>query len=113
MEEGMITMTTGQPDNAYGIIQVHLDTSRQPGVAYIELMLAPRERVTDYDHELLAAEQQMISLLQREDIQTLEVSVIDQAHETIDFVAADLPASGLKTFWMYPRGLKAETHAPP
>src|SRR5204863_4284973 len=32
---------------------------------------------------------------------------------TIDFVAADLPAYGLKTFWMYPRGLKEETHAPP
>src|SRR5205823_3873513 len=69
--------------------------------------------VTDYDHELLAAEQQMISLVQREDIQMLEVSVIDQAHETIDFVAADLPAYGLKTFWMYTRGLKEETHAPP
>ena len=113
MAEGMITMILGQPEQVYEITQVHVDTHRQPGVAYIELMLAPRERVTDYDQELLAAEQQMISLLQREDIQMLEVSVIDQAHETIDFVAADLPAYGLKTFWMYPRGLKEETHAPP
>src|SRR6266576_310803 len=113
MAEGMITMIFGQPEQVYEITQVRIDTSRQPGVAYIELMLAPRERVTEYDNELLAAEQQMISLLQREDIQTLEVSVIDQAHETIDFVAADLPAYGLKTFWMYPRGLKEETHAPP
>src|SRR6266567_4326377 len=113
MAEGMITMILGQPEQVYEITQVHVDTHRQPGVAYIELMLAPRERVTDYDQELIAAEQQMISLLQREDIQMLEVSVIDQAHETIDFVAADLPAYGLKTFWMYPRGLKEETHAPP
>src|SRR5438105_711464 len=113
MAEGMITMIFGQPEQVYEITQVRVDTHRQPGVAYIELMLAPRERVTDYDDELLAAEQQMVSLLARENIQTLEVSVIDQAHETIDFVAADLPAYGLKTFWMYPRGLKEETHAPP
>src|SRR6266516_4730505 len=113
MAEGMITMIFGQPEQVYEITQVRVDTHRQPGVAYIELMLAPRERVTDYDHELLAAEQPMISLLQREDIQMLEVSVVDQAHATIDFVAADLPAYGLKTFWMYPRGLKDELQTAP
>jgi len=113
MAEAMITKTLNRPENAYGITRVHLDTDRQPGVAYIELMIAPREQVSDYDHEVLVAEQQILSLLPREDIQTLEVSVIDQAHETVDFVAADLPAYGLKTFWMYPRGLKEETHATP
>jgi alpha-mannosidase len=34
--------------------------------------------------------------------------LIDQVHETIEFVAADLPAYGLKTFWIYPAGLKSE-----
>jgi hypothetical protein len=47
-----------------------------------------------------------MALLEREDIHTLELTIIDQARETIDFVAAALPAYGLKTFWLYPRGLK-------
>lgn len=113
MAEGMVTMFLGQPQQAYEITQVRIDTQRQPGVAYIELMLAPQERVTDYNQELLAVEQQMFAVLQREDINMLEVSVIDQAHETIDFVAADLPAYGMKTFWMYSRGLTEEAHIPP
>ena len=109
MAEGTMTTILGQPENAYGIVRLHIEDGQQPGVTHIEVMIAPRERVTAYDHDLLAAEEQIRSLLEREDIHTLEVSVIDQAHETIDFVAEDLPAYGLKTFWMYPRGLKEET----
>ena len=37
----------------------------------------------------------MLNLLAREDIHTLEVSLVDQARETIDFLATDLPAFGL------------------
>ncbi|MBV8694808.1 MAG: hypothetical protein JO183_04885 [Ktedonobacteraceae bacterium] len=83
----------------------HLHHIPQPGVASIEVMIAPKGRIVVNEHELLATGQRVLELLEREDIHTLEVSLIDQARETIDFVAADLPGYGLKTFWLYPHGL--------
>ena len=107
MAEGMITTTLGQPEGAYGIMHVHIDTEQQPGIAHIEVMIAPSGTLPDSENDLHAQEQQMLQLLQREDIHTLAITIVDQAHETIDFVAADLPAYGLKTFWLYPNGLPA------
>src|SRR5260370_32247276 len=69
-------------------------------------MLARRDQVTVNKQELLAAERQVLELVQREDISTLEFPLIDQAPQTIDFLAADLPAYGFKTYWIYPRGLQ-------
>jgi alpha-mannosidase len=83
----------------------HLQHMPQPGVVSIEVMIAPKGRIVVNEQELLAAGQRILELLEREDIHTLEVSLIDQARETIDFVAADLPAYGLKTFWLYPQGI--------
>ncbi|MBV9689539.1 MAG: hypothetical protein JO202_07490 [Ktedonobacteraceae bacterium] len=83
----------------------HLHHVPQPGVVSIEVMIAPKGRIVVNEPELFAAGQRLLELLKREDIHTLEVSLIDQARETIDFVAADLPAYGLKTFWLYPQGL--------
>ena len=40
----------------------------------------------------------------------LEFTAIDEARQIIDFVAADLPAYGLKTYWIYPHGLESDTH---
>ena len=105
MAESMITTTLGQPEGAYGMLHIHVDTEQQVGVAHVEIMIAPRGNLPSDNHELLAGEQQMLEVIQRAEISTLEVTVVDQAHETIDFVAADLPAYGLKTFWVYPRGL--------
>src|SRR6266516_430811 len=114
MAEGMIATTLGQPEDTYGIVRVHIEDSPQPGVLHVEMMIAPREHVHVNVHEQLAAEQQMLQGLQRDDITMIEITAIDQARETIEFVATDLAAYGLKTFWMYPRGLKEEvTTAPP
>ena len=108
MTENTVSMMLGKPEGSYDIIRMHIETSQQPGVAHIEVFVAPRASATPKDHDLLAAEQQILALLQDEDIHSLNVSAIDQVRETIEFVASDLPAYGLKTFWVYPRGLKAE-----
>lgn len=114
MAEALIATTLGQPEDTYSIVRVHIEDSPQPGVLHVETMIAPREHVHVNAHEQLAAEQQMLQALERDDITMIEITVIDQARETIEFVATDLPAYGLKTFWMYPRGLKEEvTTAPP
>ncbi len=113
MAEGMLGTALGKPEEAYAILRIHIDTHLQPGVAHIEVMVAPHDQAYTNEQELLAAEQQILALLEREDIHTLEATVIDQARETIEFVASDLPAYGLKTFWVYPRGLKEETHTAP
>ncbi len=86
----------------------HVHHSPQPGVIYIEVMIAPRGRVIVNEHEISLAGEQILEFLMRDDIQMFEVTLVDQARETIDFVAADLPAYGFKTFWLYPHGLKAE-----
>jgi mannosylglycerate hydrolase len=113
MAEGMIATTLGQPEDTYSIVRVHIEDSPQPGVLHVEMMIAPREHVHINVHEQLAVEQQILQVLQRDDITMLEITVIDQARETIEFVATDLPAYGLKTFWMYPRGLKEEVTTAP
>ncbi len=113
MAHGMLMSTLGEAEDSHVITRVHIEAGQQPGVEHIEMMIAPRGRVVVNEQELLVAEQHILTLLQREDIYTLEVSVVDQARETIDFVAADLPAYGLKTFWLYPRGLKEEEHTAP
>ncbi len=105
MAEVMLGSALGQPDQDYAITRMHVDTERQPGVAHVEIMIAQRDQAVINEQELLAGEQQMLSIVEREDIHTLDATVIDQARETIDFVASDLPAYGLKTFWVYPRGL--------
>ena len=108
LAESTAAMMLGQPEGTYEIIRVHVETEQQPGVAQIEVFVAPRASATPKDHDLLASEQQVLAILQREDIHSLNVSAIDQVRETIEFVASDLPAYGLKTFWVYPRGFKAE-----
>jgi mannosylglycerate hydrolase len=106
--EGLITTTLGRPEGSYGILRLHIEAGQQPGVAHIEIMIAPRAMVPAPDQELLAAEEQILGLLQQEDIHVLEMTVIDRARETIDFVATDLPAYGIKTYWVYPRGIKED-----
>jgi len=113
MAESMIATTLGQPEGAYGIMHVHVDTDQQPGTAHVEVMIAPRGNLPENKNDLLSEEQQMLQVLQREDIHLLAVTVVDQAHETIDFVAADLPAYGLKTYWVYPHGLQADASLAP
>jgi len=112
MTQAMIASIMGQPENAYAITRVHIEEIQPHGIAQIELMITPRGRTTVNEQELYAAERQILELLQREDILTLEVTVVDQARETIDFVATGIPAYGFKTFWMYPRGLQEEEHTP-
>ena len=98
----------GQADIAYEITRVTIEEGQQPGVASIEVMLTRLGNVTVNKQELYTAERQVLDLLKREDINMLEFTAIDEARQTIDFIAADLPAYGLKTFWIYPHGLQDE-----
>ncbi len=115
MAQGLIMTMLGQPDDPRVITHVRIGESGEatPGVEHIEIMIAPRGRVSINEPELHAAEQQILALLAREDIQTLEVSLVDAVRQTVDFVATDVPAYGLKTFWLYPHGLKGEKQALP
>ena len=72
-------------------------------------MLSRAGNATIDTQQLYAAERKVLDLLKREDINMLEFTAIDEARQTIDFIAADLPAYGLKTFWIYPHGLEGET----
>ncbi|HVB22580.1 MAG TPA: glycoside hydrolase family 38 C-terminal domain-containing protein [Ktedonobacteraceae bacterium] len=105
MAESTLAGAMGQTENPYSISRMHVDAAYAPGVARIELLIAQSTQKPVRDAELFAAEQEFLALVQREDIHTLEVMAADQTRETIEFVAADLPAYGLKTFWAYPRGL--------
>lgn len=114
MAESMLASSLGQgeSENPYVVTSIHVEEGQQPGVATIEIMITPRGHVTVNEEKLLAAERQILDLLEREDVHTLQVSVFDQARETIEFIASDLPPYGLKTFWMYPRGLHDDVETP-
>ena len=109
-----IKVMLNRPDDPLVITHVHVtDHTDVPGVVHIEVIVAPRGQVVSSEQELLAAEQQVLAFLNREDIVTLEFSLVEQVRETIDFVATDLPAYGLKTYWLYPRGIKGEKRPEP
>jgi alpha-mannosidase len=100
-------------ESPYEITSIHVEES--PGEAHIELMVTPQGHTIANTKKLHAAERQVLDVLQREDIAMLSVTVIDLARETIDLLAADLPAYGLKTYWVYPHGLSetSEEQTPP
>ena len=124
LARSLMASMTGQSDETHDLTRVYIEDmtespihhephTPQPGVVYIEVMIAPKGRVVINEQEILAASQQILDLLRREDIHTFEISLVDQARETINFLAVDLPAYGYKTFWLYPRGLteRATTQA--
>ncbi len=108
-----IVSTLGEAYESSVISRVHIQDdplssqyAHMSGVVSIEIMIAPKGRVVVNEQEITIAGQRMLDLLAREDIHTFEVSLVDQARETIDFLAANLPAYGYTTFWLYPRGLQ-------
>ncbi len=101
----------GQPENAYAITRITIE-EHQPGVVSVEVMLARSGNATVNKEELHSAERQVLDLLEREDINVIEFTAIDEARQTIDFIAADLPAYGLKTYWIYPHGVQDVERAP-
>lgn len=117
MAHNMIKTALAQTDETHVISHVyienytdspihHIHHTPQPGIVYIEVMIAPRGRVAVNEQEIEDAGEYILKLLEQEDIHTFEVTLVDQARETINFVATRLPAHGLKTFWLYPSGLK-------
>src|SRR6266487_1828262 len=114
MAHETIKAMLNQPEDTRMITHIHItEHADMPGVAHIEIVVVPRGQAAINEQELLAAEQQVLALLEREDLATLEFSLVEQVRETIDFAATDLPAYGLKTFWLYPRGIKGEKHPEP
>ncbi len=108
-----IVSSLGEAYEASVISRVHIQDeptdqgdTHPTGTVFIEIMIAPKGRVVVNEQEIHIAGQHMLNLLAREDIHTLEVSLVDQARETIDFLATALPAYGYATFWLYPRGLQ-------
>ena len=88
--------------NAYEIAGIKIEEGLKSGVASIEVLIAAAGQSRALQSRLHATERQLLALLEREDIHTLEFVAIDEALETIEFVCADLPAYGLKTFWVLP-----------
>ncbi len=101
----------GQPENAYVITRITIE-EQQPGVVSVEVMLTRSGNVIVNKEELHIAERQVLDLLEREDINMIEFTVIDEARQTIEFIAADLPAHGLKIYWIYPHGVQDEGQSP-
>lgn len=123
MAHSMIMSALGQSEDTFVISRIyiedysesplhHVHHPPQPGIVYIEIMLAPRGRVIINEDELNAAGTQVLAMLPNEDIHTLEVTLVDQARETIEFAASGLPEWGYKTFWLYPRGIVGEGATP-
>ncbi len=123
MARSLMASFTGQSDDMYDLTRIYIEDytespihhephSHQPGVIYVELMIAAKGRTIINTPDIHRAAQQLLDLLQREDIHTFEVSLVDQAREMIELLAADLPAYGLKTFWLYPRGLSDAPELP-
>ena len=103
----------GEAETAYEITRVTIEEGQQPGVVLIEVMLSRSGNAPTNTQVPHTAERKILDLLKREDINMLEFTAIDEARQTIDFIAADLPAYGLKTFWIYPHGLHDDTpHVP-
>jgi alpha-mannosidase len=113
MAQSTLAGMLGQTETAYEITRITIEEGQQPGIVSIEVMLS-RSGNADLDRqELYAAERKVLDLLKREDINMLEFTAIDEARQTIDFIAAGLPAYGLKTFWIYPHGLQDDTSPAP
>ena len=98
--------------NAYEIAGIKIEEGKEPGVASIEVLIAAAGQGRALQTKLHAAERQLLDLLEREDIHTLEFTAIDEARETIEFVGTDLPAYGLKTFWVLPELAGTASAAP-
>ncbi|QBD80399.1 hypothetical protein EPA93_32280 [Ktedonosporobacter rubrisoli] len=120
MAQSMIMSSLGQSEETHVISRIHVEepdsqTQHNPlsaGVVSIEIMIAPKGRVFISEQELITAGQHVLDLAKRGDIHTMEITLIDQARETIEFLASGLPAYGYKTFWLYPRGLPIQANAP-
>ncbi|HKV58326.1 MAG TPA: glycoside hydrolase family 38 C-terminal domain-containing protein [Ktedonobacteraceae bacterium] len=104
MAEGLLANYIGQPGDGkpYEVAGIQVEEGQKPGVASIEVLLAAAGQGRALQQKLYAAERQILALADRQDIHTLEFTAIDEARETIEFVVADLPAYGLKTFWVLP-----------
>jgi mannosylglycerate hydrolase len=113
MAQSTLAGMLGQTETVYEITRVTIEEGQQPGIVSIEVMLSRSGNATLDTQELYAAERKVLDLLKREDINMLEFTAIDEARQTIDFIAAGLPAYGLKTFWIYPHGLYDDTSPVP
>ncbi len=98
--------------DTYEIVGIQVEEGLKPGIASIEVLLAVAGQGRALSAKLHAAERQLLDLLEREDIHTLEFVAIDDALETIEFVCADIPAYGLKTFWVLPEMAGSVSAAP-
>jgi len=102
----------GEPGKGFEVSNVQIKEEDQPpGVVGVDLMLTPPGQVVVRREALVDSVRRVLALLQREGIETIVFTVTDLARAVLEFVAADLPAYGLKTFWLYPRGLHEQEHA--
>ena len=114
MAESLLVNYMGQigAGKSYEIAGIQVEEGSKHGVAEIEVLIGAAGQGRALQQKLYAAEGQIMALLDRQDIHTLEFTAIDQARATIEFVAADLPAYGLKTFWVLPDHAGAASPAP-
>ena len=110
MAKNTIAASSGRSEESFVVSRVHIEDAfqariAQEGTVRIEIMIAPTGRVLVDEQELHDVVQRILDMTAREDITLFEISLIDQARETLELLAPNVPAYGYTTFWLYPRGL--------
>ena len=83
----------------------HQEIPTQPGDVRMEVLLAPKGRLQLYRTQLEEAAERILQIIQDERVQNIEITLLDQAQTTIELLTNQVPASGYRTYWLYPRGL--------
>ncbi|HET8912526.1 MAG TPA: glycoside hydrolase family 38 C-terminal domain-containing protein [Ktedonobacteraceae bacterium] len=109
LAEKVIFSNLNIPEGSREITHIHREKGYILGVERIEFTLSPPGQVKTDVPTLHAGERQILALLDDKAIHALEFSVVDATRATIEFVATNLPAYGIKTFWAFPRGLSQPT----
>ncbi|MBX5455260.1 MAG: hypothetical protein IRZ31_00035 [Thermogemmatispora sp.] len=97
-----IRIAMGIPDDPDEIVDLRVLPAATPDLRRIEIALAPSNLLKGDRQRLLASEQEVLQLLQREEIKALEFEVFELVLQKVEFLASELPPYGAKTYWLYP-----------
>ncbi len=102
LAQDTIKIAMGVPDDPDEIVDLRVLPAVTAELRRIQIALAPAGRLRVARDRLLAAEEQILALLQDEAVTTLEFEVFELDQQRIEFLAQELPAWGCKTYWCYP-----------
>jgi alpha-mannosidase len=97
-----IRIAMGVPDDPDEFVDLRVLPTASPELRRIEISLAPSGLLAVDRERLLAAEAEILALLQQEEVRALEFEVFELVQQKLEFLAADLPPYGVRSFWLYP-----------